>query len=158
MQLLQDLRVATRSLLRTPAFTALSTGVLGLGLAVVVTMFGILWGIVSIVLLSAMGEGFRRGNEAVFNEFGKNVGIVWGGRTSLQAGGERAGRQVLLTVADDGRGLEGRGMAMAAATGYAETVWQVQVSLAFAIVSASVVFGAAAGWWSTGRTSPGRRR
>ena len=43
MQLLQDLRVATRSLLRTPAFTALSTGVLGLGLAVVVTMFGILY-------------------------------------------------------------------------------------------------------------------
>jgi predicted permease len=43
MQLIQDLRVATRSLLRTPAFTALATGVLGLGLAVVVTMFGILY-------------------------------------------------------------------------------------------------------------------
>ncbi len=59
------------------------------------TMFGILWGIVSIVLLSAMGEGFRRGNQAVLNEFGKNVGIIWGGRTSLQAGGEKAGRVVL---------------------------------------------------------------
>jgi len=64
------------------------------------TMFGILWGIVSIVLLSAMGEGFRRGNAAVLNEFGKNVGIIWGGRTSLQAGGERAGRVVRLTVDD----------------------------------------------------------
>ena len=42
MQFIQDLRVATRSLLRAPAFTALATGVLGLGLAVVVTMFGIL--------------------------------------------------------------------------------------------------------------------
>jgi putative ABC transport system permease protein len=63
-------------------------------------MFGILWGIVSIVLLSAMGEGFQRGNQAVLNEFGKNVGIVWGGRTSLQAGGEKAGRVVRLTAAD----------------------------------------------------------
>ncbi len=43
MQFLQDLRVAARSLLRTPAFTALAIGVLGLGLAVVVTMFGILY-------------------------------------------------------------------------------------------------------------------
>jgi predicted permease len=43
MQFIQDLRVATRSLLRTPAFTGLATGVLGLGLAVVVTMFGILY-------------------------------------------------------------------------------------------------------------------
>lgn len=64
------------------------------------TMFGILWGIVSIVLLSAMGEGFQRGNQKVLTEFGKNVGIVWGGRTSLQAGGERAGRIIRLTAED----------------------------------------------------------
>ncbi|MBI2835298.1 MAG: ABC transporter permease [Acidobacteria bacterium] len=64
------------------------------------TMFGLLWGIVSIVVLSATGEGFRRGNEAVLREFGKNIAIVWGGRTSLQAGGERAGRVVILTVED----------------------------------------------------------
>jgi putative ABC transport system permease protein len=69
------------------------------------TMFGILWGIVSIVLLSAMGEGFRRGNDKVLKEFGKNVGIVWGGRTSLQAGGERAGRLVRLTE-DDARAFK----------------------------------------------------
>ena len=66
----------------------------------VLTMFGILWGIVSIVVLSAMGEGFRRGNDAVLREFGRNIGIVWGGRTSMQAGGERAGRRVRLQVAD----------------------------------------------------------
>ena len=64
------------------------------------TMFGIVWGVVSIVLLSSMGEGFQRGNGKVLNEFGKNVGIVWGGRTSLQAGGERAGRVIRLTVDD----------------------------------------------------------
>ena len=55
-------------------------------------MFGILWGMISVVVLSATGEGFRRGNDKVLRELGKNIGIVWGGRTSLQAGGERAGR------------------------------------------------------------------
>ena len=57
----------------------------------ILTMFGILWGMVSVVVLSATGEGFRRGNDKVLRELGKNIGIVWGGRTSLQAGGERAG-------------------------------------------------------------------
>ena len=59
------------------------------------TMFGILWGMISVVVLSATGEGFRRGNEHVLRELGKNIGIVWGGRTSMQAGGERAGRRDL---------------------------------------------------------------
>ena len=68
------------------------------------TMFGILWGMISVVILSATGEGFRRGNEKVLRELGQNIGIVWGGRTSLQAGGERAGRQVFLTV-DDARAV-----------------------------------------------------
>jgi putative ABC transport system permease protein len=70
----------------------------------VLTMFGILWGIASIVILSAVGEGFRRGNDHVLREFGKNIGIVWGGRTSMQAGGERAGRVIRLTV-DDARAI-----------------------------------------------------
>src|SRR6185369_4017100 len=69
------------------------------------TMFGILWGMVSIIVLSAMGEGFRRGNDQVLLEFGKNMAIVWGGRTSLQAGGERAGRVVNLTI-EDARAIE----------------------------------------------------
>jgi putative ABC transport system permease protein len=68
------------------------------------TMFGILWGMVSVVILSAMGEGFQRGNEKVLLELGKNIGIIWGGRTSLQAGGERAGRLIQLTV-DDARAM-----------------------------------------------------
>src|SRR5579871_5166498 len=68
------------------------------------TMFGILWGMISVVVLSATGEGFRRGNDKVLRELGKNIGIVWGGRTSLQAGGERAGREIQLTL-DDARAL-----------------------------------------------------
>jgi putative ABC transport system permease protein len=71
----------------------------------ILTMFGILWGVVSVVVLSATGEGFQRGNQAVLETLGKNVGIVWGGRTSMHAGGERAGRRILLT-ADDARALE----------------------------------------------------
>jgi putative ABC transport system permease protein len=68
------------------------------------TMFGILWGMISVVILSAMGEGFRRGNDRVLRELGQNIGIVWPGRTSMQAGGERAGRRILLTV-DDARAI-----------------------------------------------------
>jgi putative ABC transport system permease protein len=64
------------------------------------TMFGILWGMISVVVLSATGEGFRRGNDKVLRELGKNIGIIWGGRTSMQAGGERAGREIQLTLAD----------------------------------------------------------
>jgi putative ABC transport system permease protein len=69
------------------------------------TMFGILWGVISVVILSATGEGFRQGNERVLKELGKNIAIVWGGRTSKQAGGERAGRRIVLT-ADDARAIQ----------------------------------------------------
>ena len=68
-------------------------------------MFGILWGMISVVVLTAMGEGFQKGNEQVLRELGKNIGIIWGGRTSLQPGGERAGRIITLTI-EDARALE----------------------------------------------------
>ncbi len=58
------------------------------------TMFGIAWGIVSIVLMVAAGEGLREGQEAQAKTLGKDVMIVFHGRTSLQAGGIHAGRRV----------------------------------------------------------------
>jgi putative ABC transport system permease protein len=64
------------------------------------TMFGIMWGVISIVLLAAVGEGFKRGNQHVLEELGKNVVIIRNGRTSMQAGGERAGRLIRLTIGD----------------------------------------------------------
>ena len=64
------------------------------------TMFGILWGVISVVILQATGEGFSRGNTKVLMELGKNIAIVWGARTGMQAGGERAGRQIFLTTDD----------------------------------------------------------
>jgi putative ABC transport system permease protein len=84
------------------------------------TMFGILWGMVSVVVLSAMGEGFQQGNVKVLRELGKNIGIIWGGRTSMQAGGERAGRFIMLTIDDVSareRVIDGGGRESGAAVG-----------------------------------------
>src|SRR5438552_6246206 len=64
------------------------------------TMFGITWGVISIVILSAVGEGFQRGNNTVLRELGKNILIIRNGRTSTQAGGERAGRIIRLDIGD----------------------------------------------------------
>jgi len=64
------------------------------------TMFGIAWGIVSIVLMVAAGEGLRKGQEDQARNLGKDVMIVFHGRTSLQAGGTHAGRIVRWDAAD----------------------------------------------------------
>ncbi len=58
------------------------------------TMFGIAWGIISITLMVAAGEGFRVGQRRQRENFGKDIMIVFAGRTSLQAGGMRAGRRL----------------------------------------------------------------
>ena len=58
------------------------------------TMFGIAWGIVSIVLMVAAGEGLRVGQAKQAATLGRDIMIVFHGRTSLQAGGTRAGRVV----------------------------------------------------------------
>jgi putative ABC transport system permease protein len=64
------------------------------------TMFGIAWGIISITLMVAAGEGLRVGQAKVAEQFGKDIMIVFAGRTSLQAGGTRAGRQVHWEAGD----------------------------------------------------------
>ena len=64
------------------------------------TMFGIAWGIVSIVLMVAAGEGLRKGQEDQTRNLGKDIMIVFHGRTSLQAGGTRAGRAVRWVISD----------------------------------------------------------
>jgi putative ABC transport system permease protein len=64
------------------------------------TMFGMAWGIVSIVLMTAAGEGLAVGQAKVAEGFSKDLMIVFAGRTSTQAGGLRAGRRVRWNVAD----------------------------------------------------------
>ena len=58
------------------------------------TMFGIAWGIIAITLMVAAGEGLGRGIEKQQENFGKDVMIIFAGRTSMQAGGTRSGRLV----------------------------------------------------------------
>ena len=65
------------------------------------SMLGISWGIVSVVMLLAYGNGFHDAIAAGFRgAFGSGVAVIWPGQTSMQAGGERAGRRVRLQVAD----------------------------------------------------------
>ncbi len=69
-------------------------------LRTLLTMFGIAWGIVSIVLMVAAGEGLRVGQAKQAETLGKDILIVFHGRTSLQAGGQRAGREVRWVDSD----------------------------------------------------------
>jgi putative ABC transport system permease protein len=64
------------------------------------TMLGMAWGIATVVLLLAYGAGFERGVWTAFRSFGTNLVFIFPGRTSLQAGGTKAGSQIRLTVND----------------------------------------------------------
>ncbi len=66
----------------------------------VLTMLGIVWGIVTVTLLIAYGGGFRTAMVGAFEAFGKSAVICWPGQTSLQAGGERAGKRIRFEQAD----------------------------------------------------------
>jgi len=66
----------------------------------VLTMLGMAWGIATVVLLLAYGAGFERGLWAAFRSFGTNLVFVFPGRTSMQAGGTKAGSEVRLTIND----------------------------------------------------------
>jgi putative ABC transport system permease protein len=65
------------------------------------SMLGISWGIISVVVLLAYGDGFRGAIDAGFKgAYTDGTVIVFPGQTSLQAGGERAGKRVRVTVDD----------------------------------------------------------
>jgi putative ABC transport system permease protein len=64
------------------------------------TMLGMAWGIATVVLLLAYGSGFQNGLMVAFRTFGGNLVGIFPGRTSLQAGGSKAGTQVRLTRDD----------------------------------------------------------
>ena len=65
------------------------------------TMLGIAWGIVTVVLLMAYGNGFHRALEIGFRgAFSNGVVVTYGGQTSIQAGGERAGKRIFLKEDD----------------------------------------------------------
>ncbi len=64
------------------------------------TMAGIAWGLASMVLIVAMGDSFKEGQRNSTKQLGQNLVILFGGRTELQAGGQRAGRRIRLNLAD----------------------------------------------------------
>ena len=64
------------------------------------TMFGLIWGIASVILLVGLGRGFVVDQKKHMESLGKDLVIVWGGRTSSQVGGRAAGREIHLNVDD----------------------------------------------------------
>src|SRR5260370_41064746 len=64
------------------------------------TMLGMAWGIATVVLLLAYGEGFGRAIRNIWDSFGATAVGIYPGRTSQQAGGNKAGVQVRFTNED----------------------------------------------------------
>jgi len=67
------------------------------------TMLGMAWGIATVVLLLAYGAGFGHAIETIFANWGTRIIGVFPGRTSMQAGGQKAGTQIRFTIDDLGR-------------------------------------------------------
>jgi putative ABC transport system permease protein len=65
-----------------------------------ITMTGMAWGIATVVLLLAYGAGFSRAIENIFAQWGTSMVGFFPGRTSEQAGGDKAGVRVRFTVDD----------------------------------------------------------
>jgi len=64
------------------------------------TMLGIVWGLASVVILLAYGQGLGGGVLNAFMNMGNNVVVFWPGQTSMQAGGQRAGKKVAYEYED----------------------------------------------------------
>ncbi len=64
------------------------------------TMLGMAWGIATVVILLAFGTGFENAISLIFSSWGTDVIGAFPGRTSLQAGGAKAGSEVRLQIAD----------------------------------------------------------
>jgi len=64
------------------------------------TMFGIIWGIASVILMVGFGRGFSADQQKRMKTLGTDLAILWGGRTSDQAGGYAAGRIIQFTIDD----------------------------------------------------------
>jgi putative ABC transport system permease protein len=64
------------------------------------TMLGMGWGIATVVMLLAYGDGFGRACANIFANFGTKLVIVVPGTTSMQAGGQKSGVQIRFTQDD----------------------------------------------------------
>ncbi|HUK48849.1 MAG TPA: ABC transporter permease [Terriglobales bacterium] len=64
------------------------------------TMFGIAWGVGSLLLLVGVGEGFRSGNKREMSEFGRDIMFIFPGRAPAVFGSMNSARTYLLTYDD----------------------------------------------------------
>jgi putative ABC transport system permease protein len=64
------------------------------------TMLGMGWGIATVVMLLAYGDGFGQAFANIFANFGTKLVIVVPGKTSTQAGGQKSGVQIRFTQED----------------------------------------------------------
>jgi putative ABC transport system permease protein len=64
------------------------------------TMLGIIWGLVTVVLLLSYGRSVGKEVLNGFMGLGNNVIMMWGGQTSMQAGGERSGKRIKFLDGD----------------------------------------------------------
>ncbi|HEX3351595.1 MAG TPA: ABC transporter permease [Terriglobales bacterium] len=64
------------------------------------TMFGVAWGVGSLLLLVGLGEGFRSGNKRALSEFGENIMFIFPGRAPVIASSMNSARNYLLTYQD----------------------------------------------------------
>ena len=80
--------------------TQVATSLLRNKLRSLLTMAGIAWGVASIVLIVAMGDGFKQGQRNNTKQLGENIVLLFPGRTEKQVGGQRAGRRIRFTYDD----------------------------------------------------------
>jgi len=64
------------------------------------TMLGMGWGIATVVMLLAYGDGFGQACANIFANFGTKLVIVVPGKTSMQAGGQKSGVPIRFTQDD----------------------------------------------------------
>src|SRR5271168_3597956 len=64
------------------------------------TMLGMAWGIATVVMLLAYGNGFGEACANIFANFGTKLMILVPGRSSMQVGGQKAGAQIRFTLED----------------------------------------------------------
>ena len=64
------------------------------------TMFGIAWGVGSLLLLVGLGEGFRTGQKKQLSTLGEDVLFIWGGRAPAVEGNFNGMRRYYLTIRD----------------------------------------------------------
>ncbi|MBV9574069.1 MAG: ABC transporter permease [Acidobacteriales bacterium] len=64
------------------------------------TMFGVAWGVGSLLLLVGLGEGFRSGNKRALAEYGEDIMFIFPGRAPVVAGSMNSARTYLLNYQD----------------------------------------------------------